>query len=308
MKTKSILILFSVAALTACSTNNINSGNEANGEENDGNNEGTSEMESGSDGGNKSEERTNENEQSNDDAVKEESESNENEGSHSVDELNETGSEANQADNNTAVTPESIIEVAIEAQAQLESFSLEWTYHDIDEDGVVLEARDYELLHYYKNNDGADYFYRDATGSDEEGNAFVVQEAQTPAERIFYRDLDNEVVIMDAGDEYAPPVARLPLENLFLSEDSDFELTYEGIFEIDGYKAHHIHAISESENVETNMWFDTTTGLQVRQSEYYVGHVGTVSRLTMIETDIEFDESMFEFTYPTGVQVRENNE
>lgn len=94
----------------------------------------------------------------------------------------------------------------------------------------------------------------------------------------------------------------------FLSEDSDFELTYEGVFEIDGYEAHHVHAISESGNVETNMWFDTTTGLQVRQSEYYVGHVGTVSRLTMIETDMEFDESLFEFTFPTGVPVRGNNE
>ncbi len=33
MKKKSVLVLFSVAALTACSTNDIPSGNEANGEE-----------------------------------------------------------------------------------------------------------------------------------------------------------------------------------------------------------------------------------------------------------------------------------
>lgn len=328
MKKESIIVLFSVVALAACSNDDgLLSGEETNGADdsrlNGEQNEvledtdedsSSDETENGEDidsvENNTDDHETDDNSQSEDEEKDEsqagDEENNDNEDVSVTDEADEAD-EADQADqaseDNEAMASEDIIENAIWAESELDSYELEWTIHDVEEDGTVLEARDYEIQRYYANDDGIDYFYRYSTGVDEEDNPLIMSESQTPEVRTLYRDVDEVVVLMPPDDQSVPPPSRYDLQSLL--DDDRFVLTYEGIFEIGGYETHHINAVTEENNVEMNLWFDTETGLQVRQNSFYAGLDGTVSILTNIETGTDFNESDYVVDAPSSVPVED---
>ncbi|MBM7837471.1 hypothetical protein JOC54_000702 [Alkalihalobacillus xiaoxiensis] len=307
MKKESIIVLFSVVALAACSNDEgLLSAEEASGADDT---RVDSEQNEAIENTNENDDNKDENEEENEsNSVENNDEDESDSNSPSEEETNDNaeGSENEEdqaAEDNVGMTAEEIIENAIAAEAQLDSYSLEWTYHDVAEDGTVQEARDYEIQRYFANADGVDYFYRQLTGVDEEENPLTMYEAQTPEARTVYRDVDEVVVLMEPEDQTVPTVSRYDLQSLL--DDDGYVLTYEGVFEIGGYETHHINAVTDENNVEMNFWFDTDTGLQVRQNSFYAGLDGQVSILTNIETGTDFNESEYIVDAPSSVPVQD---
>ncbi|WP_062750028.1 hypothetical protein [Shouchella tritolerans] len=218
-------------------------------------------------------------------------------------EHNQLAEEEGEAEMVEGITAESVIEEAIAAEKKLEHFSLEWQKHEVAEDGTVMEAYAFERLHVYRSDNGPDYFFKQSEDIDENGNDVETIETQTPEGRNVYRSTDRFAVLSAASDDHVPPFSAEPLEDL-IAEQSPYALTYQGIYEISGYLAHHVQATAEERGVEINLWFDTETGLLVRENAFYQGKPGQVSILTMFEEDIDFDPELFDFPVD-GIPVRD---
>ncbi|MEB5481608.1 hypothetical protein P8825_18735 [Shouchella clausii] len=218
-------------------------------------------------------------------------------------EHNQLSEEEGEAETVEAITADSVIEEAIAAEKKLEHFSLEWQKHEVAEDGTVMEAYAFERLHVYRSDNGPDYFFKQSENIDEHGNSVETIETQTPEGRNVYRNTDSFAVLSAASDDHVPPFSAESLEDL-IAEQSPYALTYQGIYEISGYLAHHVQATAEEQGVEINLWFDTETGLLVRENAFYQGKPGQVSILTTFEEDIDFDPELFDFPIQ-GVPVRD---
>ncbi|MED4130242.1 hypothetical protein [Shouchella miscanthi] len=215
-------------------------------------------------------------------------------------EVEDQSSEKDEADEVIAeedgLNPEGIIHRAIEAEAQFSSYSLEWQHHDVADDGSVMEAKGFTLIKYMENENGPDYFYREDSGVElEENEASTIYEAQTPEARTLYIEGEDQVTLQTAADEFVPTISIRDLHE-FINQSADYQLNYRGIFETEGYEAYHIFAVTENEDTEINLWFDTETGIQVRQNEFFAGYNGTVSRLTMFDSDVELTEADFQIS------------
>lgn len=209
-------------------------------------------------------------------------------------EHNQLAEEEGEAETVAAITAESVIEEAIVAEKKLGNFSLEWQKHEVAEDGTVMEAYAFERLHVYRSDNGPDYFFKQSENIDEDGNGVETIETQTPEGRNVYLSTDSFAVLSEASDDHVPPFSPEPLEDL-ITEQSPYALTYQGIYEISGYLAHHVQATAEERDVEINLWFDTETGLLVRENAFYQGKPGQVLILTTFEEDIDFDPELFDF-------------
>lgn len=218
-------------------------------------------------------------------------------------EHNQLAEEEGEAETVAAITAESVIEEAIVAEKKLGNFSLEWQKHEVAEDGTVMEAYAFERLHVYRSDNGPDYFFKQSENIDEDGNGVETIETQTPEGRNVYLSTDSFAVLSVASDDHVPPFSPEPLEDL-ITEQSPYALTYQGIYEISGYLAHHVQATAEERDVEINLWFDTETGLLVRENAFYQGKPGQVLILTTFEEDIDFDPELFDFPVE-GVPVRD---
>lgn len=218
-------------------------------------------------------------------------------------EHNQLSEEEGEAETVEGITAESIIEEAIAAEKKLGHFSLEWQKHEVAEDGTVMEAYAYERLHVYRSDNGPDYFFKQSEDIDEDGNGVETIETQTPEGKNLYRSTDSFAVLSAASDDHVPPFSAEPLEDL-IAEQSPYNLTYQGIYEISGYLAHHVQATTEERDVEINLWFNTETGLLVRENAFYQDKPGQVSILTTFEEDIDFDPELFDFPVE-GIPVRD---
>ncbi len=206
-------------------------------------------------------------------------------------------------DEEDVLNPVDIINRAIEAETQFSSYSLEWQHHDVAEDGSVMEAKGFTLIKYMENENGPDYFYREDSGVElEENDASTVYEAQTPEARTLYIEGEDQVTLQTASDEFVPTISIRDLHE-FTNQTAPYQLSYRGIFETEGYEAYHIFAETEKGDTEINLWFDTETGIQIRQNEFFAGYNGTVSRLTMFDSDVELTEADFQISYSSQYPV-----
>ncbi|WP_099305006.1 hypothetical protein [Bacillus sp. Marseille-P3800] len=220
-----------------------------------------------------------------------------------AEETNESPEEEQSSDGEVSLNPEEIIANAIAAEEQFEQYSLEWQHHDVAEDGAVMEAKGYTVLKYMANPNGPDYYYRETSGTElaeEEGG--TVYEAQTPEARSMYIEGDDHVTLLRANDEQVPTISQVKL-NEFIGDYSVYDIEYRGIFETEGFRAHHLFAVSDNENTEINLWFDTETGIQVRQNQFFAGYDGTVSRLTMFDPEAELTDADFQISHVSQYSI-----
>ncbi|MFS0786005.1 hypothetical protein ABC345_06400 [Shouchella sp. 1P09AA] len=218
-------------------------------------------------------------------------------------ETNGSTEDEQSSDGEASVNPEEIIANAIAAEEQFEQYSLEWQHHDVAEDGAVMEAKGYTVLKYMANPNGPDYYYRETSGTElAEDEGTTVYEAQTPEAKTMYTEGDDHVTLLRADDEQVPTISQVKL-NEFIGDQSVYDLEYRGIFETEGFKAHHLFAVSDNENTEINLWFDTETGIQVRQNQFFAGYDGTVSRLTMFDSETELTEADFQISHVSQYSI-----